>query len=228
MTWQKSLSFLEHVGLFRSPLDIGSNPAALKTAGGHDLIICGNVLSRLPFADAARLINTILVSGAKYLMANNPNAFLCKTPFYFRVPLWRIYDTYGAPCDIWRIEDLRRFAEDDIAHPPTHNPYTTEDLQHYAFFRALCALPFVKKINLYGSRALGKPKPDSDLDMMLYCNPSPTREEWLRVCDIIDGADLPLEIDCKWDDGQLNSIFDAPDYVASCMRTVYMKEGNDA
>jgi predicted nucleotidyltransferase len=83
-----------------------------------------------------------------------------------------------------------------VKTPPVHNPYSVDDFMSYEFFRKLCAFPFVQKVCLYGSRARGTHRPDSDIDFMVYCDPKTSRQQWLEVCEVIRHADITLGIDC--------------------------------
>lgn len=65
----------------------------------------------------------------------------------------------------------------------------------YDFFRRLTALPFVKAIYLYGSRARGDGLPLTDIDLAIEC-PGATAKQWSIVRDIIEAADTLLKIDC--------------------------------
>ena len=69
------------------------------------------------------------------------------------------------------------------------------DIKQYDFYRQLEKLPFIEKIILYGSRARGDNRDRSDIDIAIVC-PSATRDEWVRVLDIVDEADTLLKIDC--------------------------------
>ncbi len=67
-------------------------------------------------------------------------------------------------------------------------------LREYGWFQALCALPFVDAIWLFGSRARGYAWDRSDLDIALHC-PRATDDDWLKVMDIMEEPDTLLEID---------------------------------
>jgi predicted nucleotidyltransferase len=208
-----------------------------KVPPQHDLIICKDVFNHMPFSDIVRAFNNIKQSGATYVCLNNyypelakpsqaeynkkhlntdigsgywrPLA-LCQPPFSFRPPLWSIIGNQsGKTFDIWALEDMPLLDEKVILHPPTHRLSERGDFDRYRFFKELCALPFIDNIYAYGSRAHGKHAPDSDLDLLIECSPEPSREQWLKVCDIIDHADLPFEIDCKLYTSTLLSVFDA-------------------
>lgn len=68
-------------------------------------------------------------------------------------------------------------------------------LKNYSFIEKLKALPFVKAVYLYGSRARGDNHDRSDIDLALSCA-DVTRSDWRRVRDIIENADTLLGIDC--------------------------------
>lgn len=70
-----------------------------------------------------------------------------------------------------------------------------QDIESYQFLKALKALPFVKQILLYGSRARGTNSPRSDIDLAVAC-PTATDSDWLNVLEIVDNADTLLKIDC--------------------------------
>ncbi|MEN8236865.1 MAG: nucleotidyltransferase domain-containing protein [Pseudomonadota bacterium] len=70
----------------------------------------------------------------------------------------------------------------------------------YQFFKKLCALPFVEKMYLYGSRARGDYHSRSDIDLAIVC-PSASREEWTVIFEIVEDADTLLHIDCVRYDG---------------------------
>lgn len=68
------------------------------------------------------------------------------------------------------------------------------DIMKFQFFQDLSDLSFVEKIILYGARARGTSRDRSDIDLAIEC-PKATSQKWLRVLDIIDGADTLLKID---------------------------------
>lgn len=70
-----------------------------------------------------------------------------------------------------------------------------EELQQYAFFEVLTALPFVKTIYLYGSRARRDHNSRSDIDLAVrYIDEKPIYRA--AVQGILDNADTLLKIDC--------------------------------
>src|SRR5690606_12187104 len=119
-----------------------------------------------------------------------------------------------------KLDDLPLMKLEDVLLPPIHNPSTPSDFMRYEFFRKLCALPHMEKILLYGSRARGEQTPDSDIDLLLYCDPPPTRRQWLEICDIVEAADVPFEIDCKLYCDSLHTVLRMELVQASC-RTLY-------
>jgi uncharacterized protein len=68
-------------------------------------------------------------------------------------------------------------------------------LDRYAFIAALAALPFVKAVWLYGSRARGDHYPRSDIDLALEA-PGATAAEWEQALGVVDVADTLLRVDC--------------------------------
>lgn len=70
-----------------------------------------------------------------------------------------------------------------------------ERIKTYHFFSELIALPFVDAIYLFGSRATGRHRDRSDIDLAIQC-PKASNEEWYRVLSIIEDADTLLKIDC--------------------------------
>ncbi len=69
------------------------------------------------------------------------------------------------------------------------------NITEYHFFQKLCALPFVKAIYLYGSRARGDHKERSDIDLAIVC-PLASYDDWISIIEIIEEADTLLKIDC--------------------------------
>lgn len=68
------------------------------------------------------------------------------------------------------------------------------DVTKREFFNKLKALPFVKTIWLFGSRARGDNMERADIDLAISCQNAGTRE-WLIISEIIEDADTLLEID---------------------------------
>ena len=68
-------------------------------------------------------------------------------------------------------------------------------LPNYVFLEHLKALPFVRGIYLFGSRARGSHAERADIDLAIDC-PGATPVDWQKVLDIIDEADTLLAIDC--------------------------------
>ena len=69
-----------------------------------------------------------------------------------------------------------------------------QTIQDYKFYKDLAALPFVKEIWLFGSRARGDNQDRADIDLAVSC--TATFQDWAAVQEIIDGADTLLKIDC--------------------------------
>jgi predicted nucleotidyltransferase len=67
-------------------------------------------------------------------------------------------------------------------------------LTEYGFFRALCDLPFVEEIRLFGSRARGLARPRSDIDLAIRA-PGADATDWDRARLIVEEADTLLKID---------------------------------
>ena len=81
------------------------------------------------------------------------------------------------------------------------------DVTKMTFFHHLCELPFVEKIILFGSRARQTHRNRSDIDLAVQC-PSATRDDWLKVVDIVEKADTLLKIDCvRLDDLSKSNLF---------------------
>jgi len=55
--------------------------------------------------------------------------------------------------------------------------------------------PGIKQVVLYGSRAKGKYRDGSDIDMALKTDSLFTRADLLRVCGDVDDSDLPYFVD---------------------------------
>ena len=68
-------------------------------------------------------------------------------------------------------------------------------LTDYQFLQQLAALPVVKSLYLFGSRARGDARERSDIDLAVNC-PDAMDEDWLQVLAIIEQADTLLTIDC--------------------------------
>jgi SAM-dependent methyltransferase len=218
----------------------------------RDLVLCKDVLGHFPLADIATAFNHIKQSGARYFAATNiypqlvkqsqqqyykdntnidispaywrPLA-LCDAPFHLRIPLWSIpLNHNGKTLDIWALEDLPYLDMQAVLHPTWHSPIQKEDFYGYRFLQELAALPFIQRVGLYGSRMLKKASADSDIDLLIYCKSPPTQQQWLQVCNVIDHADTPLEIDCKLYCPELPTLLDNPEvykYHIDHMITLY-------
>jgi hypothetical protein len=194
------------------------------------MALCRDVFTHFCQPEIIRTVNNLKLAGTRYLAASryqpgeinpklaqstkvafNANALpgywrpsnLLMPPFSFPQPLWTLPENQpGKFLDIWRLQDIPMLPPAPELRKRTHDPVSTEDFLAYAFFRQLCALPFVREIRLFGSRAKGMHRVDSDIDLYLICDSGMAREDWLKVCDIIEQADIPLGIDCaRYDDG---------------------------
>lgn len=67
-----------------------------------------------------------------------------------------------------------------------------KDILQYEFLKQLKALPFVRTIYLFGSRARGDNEERSDIDLAISCDPD---AKWHLVSEILEEADTLLEID---------------------------------
>jgi predicted nucleotidyltransferase len=55
----------------------------------------------------------------------------------------------------------------------------------------------LKKVILYGSRAMGNYKNGSDIDITLEVGETFTDSDLLRICGELDESDLPYFVDCS-------------------------------
>ncbi len=76
----------------------------------------------------------------------------------------------------------------------THPLNLPDDVVQYKFWDKIIALPFVKSVYLFGSRARGDSRSKSDIDIAVNC-PEASSQQWQQVLDIIDDADTLLGID---------------------------------
>jgi predicted nucleotidyltransferase len=204
-----------------------------------DIILCRHVLSHLSNHDIILALNNIKKSGSDYLAFTNQDILyskpknypqlkemlnrdisagywrpvnLLEKPFYFPAPILSIPENQGGKeMMIWKISDIPELTIDQLTSPPDFEKVTEIDVEKSRFISELSKLDFVIKIGMYGSRTSFYYQPDSDIDIMLYCTHTPTREEWQLICDIIDRRDIPLEVDCKVQCDELASVFDRPD-----------------
>ena len=65
------------------------------------------------------------------------------------------------------------------------------------FFRKLCELPFVQKIQLFGSRAKKKNRPTSDIDLIFYLDDENRTQNWFIVNEILHHSNMPVLIDIR-------------------------------
>jgi uncharacterized protein len=80
------------------------------------------------------------------------------------------------------------------------------DIALYGFWHKLVALPFVKSVYLFGSRARGDARSKSDIDLAVNC-PDASFQQWQEVLDIIEDADTLLGIDVVRYDHLGDSVF---------------------
>jgi predicted nucleotidyltransferase len=71
----------------------------------------------------------------------------------------------------------------------------SNDIMQYNFFKKICALSFVEKVFLFGSRARNDNAKRSDIDLAVDC-PQATLQQWQQIIAIIEDADTLLHIDC--------------------------------
>ena len=80
------------------------------------------------------------------------------------------------------------------------------DVVRYGFWNKIIALPFVKSVYLFGSRARGDARPKSDIDIAVNCLEA-SAQQWQQVVDIIDDADTLLGIDVVRYDSLSDGLF---------------------
>lgn len=68
------------------------------------------------------------------------------------------------------------------------------DLTSYKFYQQLIALPFVKAVWLFGSRARGDNMERADIDLAISC-PNATAANWHELLAVVENADTLLKID---------------------------------
>ncbi len=68
--------------------------------------------------------------------------------------------------------------------------------KHYQFIEAIKAMPPVKAVYLFGSRARDNASVRADIDIAVQCAPTTTAQQWQQVLDAVEDADTLLEIDC--------------------------------
>jgi predicted nucleotidyltransferase len=73
--------------------------------------------------------------------------------------------------------------------------FSKNELAKYRFWQALFALPYVKRVILFGSRAQGTHRPTSDIDLMVEMD-APDIRHWDRILEIIEESDTLLLTDC--------------------------------
>jgi len=70
-----------------------------------------------------------------------------------------------------------------------------EELKKYKFIDKIKALPFVKEVWIFGSRARGDSQERSDIDIAVLCKEYASDADWRKVQDIAEDADTLLMID---------------------------------
>jgi predicted nucleotidyltransferase len=112
------------------------------------------------------------------------------------------------------------------APPAVQSSRMERPLTDYAFFRALCDLPFVEEIRLFGSRARGFARPRSDIDLALLA-PGAGPVEWDRVREIAEEADTLLKVDIvRLDD--LSAQSPLREAIEATGRVLYRRAGQGA
>jgi len=87
-----------------------------------------------------------------------------------------------------------------------HKLNLPDDVVQYEFWNKIIALPFVRSLYLFGSRARGDAGSKSDIDIAVNC-PGASFEQWQKVLAIIDNADTLLSIDVVRYDTLSDSLF---------------------
>jgi predicted nucleotidyltransferase len=193
--------------------------AALPEPGATppDVVLCHDLLARVSPPEAVKLFSRMRALGATWLAATHePKENLCAAPFHLPAPVFVLPQTTAhASLAFWRLERLPVVDLAVAKHRERLNPATREDFLQLGFFRALCALPFVQKICLFGSRAIGRHRPDSDIDLMLFCDDATTPQQWLQAVAIVDKAEPLQSVDCLRYGESLRSIMDKwpPDFL---------------
>ncbi len=189
----------------------------------HDLVICRDLFTHFPSSDIVAAVNNIKQSGSRFLAAtgyypgnghqkmmenylasmNKDSAAgywraiqLRKLPYSFPEPLFTIFES--APeraLDIWYIDDLPLLTPEYLSLVDA-NPLEHADFMEFSFYRALCALPYVEKIGLFGSRASYTNRLDSDADFVVLCAQKTSRQQRFEIHEIFRTANLPLKLDC--------------------------------
>lgn len=70
-----------------------------------------------------------------------------------------------------------------------------EVLRKYKFLNQIKALPFVKEVWIYGSRARGDNEERSDIDLAIVCKEGTTQDQWREIEDIVENRDTLLMVD---------------------------------
>ncbi|WP_108649850.1 nucleotidyltransferase family protein [Dongshaea marina] len=70
-----------------------------------------------------------------------------------------------------------------------------KSITQYEFVQKIAALPFVRGIFLFGSRARENHAERADIDIAVDC-PLASENQWQQILEIIEEADTLLPIDC--------------------------------
>ena len=192
----------------------------------HDMVFCRDVFTCLTLEDTVKAFNNIKKSGARFFAAsgfyrelvstkNHKNVSetmnssklptgdfrainFCLTPFFFRTPMMTLFeDMEGKAIGIWQLDDLPYLEMERISDTTWCNPVNPDDFMKLEFFRKLCELPFVQKIQLFGSRAKKKNRPTSDIDLIFYLDDENRTQNWFIVNEILHHSNMPVLIDIR-------------------------------
>ena len=192
----------------------------------HDMVFCRDVFTCLTLEDTVKAFNNIKKSGARFFAASGfyrdlvdiknhkvigdtMNSSKLPTgdfrainfglmPFFFPKPIITLFeDMKGKSIEIWQLDDVPYLEMEKIKDPAWCNPITADDFMKLEFFRKLCELPFVEKIQLFGSRALKKNRINSDIDLIIYLDEENRSQNWLKVTEILSQNNIPLKIDAS-------------------------------
>jgi predicted nucleotidyltransferase len=83
-----------------------------------------------------------------------------------------------------------------MGHAQHHSPYVPEKpLTEYRFFKTLVSRPFVEAVYLFGSRARGQSRDNSDIDLGVLCHRA-TDAEWDELKSMVKGnQELLVKVD---------------------------------
>ena len=202
----------------------------------YDLVLCRDLFTHFAAHDIVDAFNHIKRSGSRYFAASTYTSYglkpasknyyehytntaiapgewhptdFEKAPYSFRTPLFTIPDSDpGKTLQFWELDDLPYLGAHTLISSAASNPATVEDFKEHRFFRDLCALPYIERITLFGSRAAGTHRPDSDIDLMLHCDATIRKQEWLDIIAIIDNAGIALPIECYRFEPNLEGLLD--------------------